>query len=203
MQTDQVGLHKPLADGAGHTLHKATLSGRLPLDGAPSHSTIDVCIIEKSISRIIFRGGPNRKPSDFPWPERMGNVGHVPLISVVDDDESIRVATKALLRSLGWAVHTFASAEDFLHSPHVNDTSCLVVDVQMPGMSGIELQRVLTAWGHSTPTIFITAFPENRIRVQLLEAGAVCFLSKPFDEQSLIGCLDRALKSNGGAGTAQ
>jgi CheY-like chemotaxis protein len=127
--------------------------------------------------------------------ERMGNLGHVPLISVVDDDESIRVATRALLRSLGWAVHTFASAEDFLHSPHVNDTSCLIVDVQMPGMSGVELQRVLKARGHSTPVIFISAFPEDRIRAQILEAGAICFLSKPFDEQSLIGCLDRALKS--------
>jgi FixJ family two-component response regulator len=116
-----------------------------------------------------------------------------PAISIIDDDESVRVATKSLLSSLGWAVHAFESAEEFLNSPRVNDSSCLVVDVQMPRMSGVELQRVLRARGHAVPMIFVTAFPDEGVRERLLKAGAVGFLSKPFDDQSLIKCLDGAL----------
>jgi FixJ family two-component response regulator len=117
-----------------------------------------------------------------------------PIISIVDDDESVRLAIKSLLNSMGLTAHLFASAEDFLQSPHVNDTSCLILDVQMPNMSGIELQRHLISQGVRTSIIFITAFPEDRIRTKLLKAGAVCFLSKPFDEQILLECLDKALK---------
>jgi FixJ family two-component response regulator len=117
-----------------------------------------------------------------------------PIISIVDDDESVRLAIKSLLNSMGLTAHLFASAEDFLQSPHVIDTSCLILDVQMPNMSGIELQRHLISQGVRTPIIFITAFPEDRIRTKLLKAGAVCFLSKPFDEQILLECLDKALK---------
>ena len=118
----------------------------------------------------------------------------VPLISIIDDDASVRVATNRLVRSLGYVAHTFASADGFLQSPHVNDTACVIADVQMPGMSGIELQSHLIAQGRSVPMIFITAFPEESIRSRALKAGAVCFLSKPFDGTILIECIDIALK---------
>jgi FixJ family two-component response regulator len=119
-----------------------------------------------------------------------------PVISIVDDDPSVREATKGLLRSLGYGAAAFASAEDFLQSDHVNDTACLITDVQMPGLSGVELQSRLIAQGNCTPIIFITAFPEQRLRARALEAGAVGFLSKPFDEDRLIEYIQAAL--NGG-----
>jgi FixJ family two-component response regulator len=120
-----------------------------------------------------------------------------PLISVVDDDASIRVATDNLLRSLGYTVYTFASAEEFLQSAHFNDTSCVIADVQMPAMSGVELQALLLAQGHRVPFIFITAFPEETIHARALKAGAICFLTKPFDRLTLIKCLDTALERHG------
>ena len=119
-----------------------------------------------------------------------------PLISIVDDDESVREATKSLVRSLGYIVQTFGSAEDFLNSEHRHYTSCVITDVQMPGVSGVELQDRLIAEGQRLPMIFITAFPEDRIRARALGAGAVGFLIKPFKEDHLIGCLDRALQSH-------
>ena len=118
------------------------------------------------------------------------------MISIVDDDPSVREATKGLVRSLGYGAAAFASAEDFLQSDQVNDTACLITDVQMPGLSGVELQSRLIAQGNCTPIIFITAFPEQRIRTRALEAGAVGFLSKPFDEDRLIEYIHAAL--NGG-----
>jgi FixJ family two-component response regulator len=122
----------------------------------------------------------------------------VPVISIVDDDESVREATKGLVRSLGYTAATFGSAEEFLSSERVHDTSCLITDVQMPGLSGVELQSYLIAEGHQMPVIFVTAFPEERIRARALKAGAYGFLSKPFDEDILIGCLDRALGREAG-----
>jgi FixJ family two-component response regulator len=114
------------------------------------------------------------------------------MISIVDDDASAREATSRLVKSLGFAVATFASAEDFLQSDKIADTACLIVDARMRGLSGIELQSLLIARGDSTPIIFITAFAED-IRARALEAGAVGVLSKPYNEQSLIDCLDTAL----------
>lgn len=118
----------------------------------------------------------------------------VPVISIVDDDESMREATSALVRSLGFSVATFASAEDFLESDRVDDTSCLITDVQMPGLSGVELQSRLIADGRDMPVIGVTAYPEESIRTRMLEAGAVGFLSKPFNDERLIDCLATALK---------
>ncbi len=119
------------------------------------------------------------------------------MISIVDDDESVREATRGLVRSLGYVAATFGSAEEFLKSAQLNDTTCIIADVQMPGVSGVELQDRLIAAGRRLPMIFVTAFPEERIRMRALAAGAFGFLSKPFDEEHLIGCLDRALKSAG------
>jgi FixJ family two-component response regulator len=119
------------------------------------------------------------------------------LISIVDDDESIRESTKGFVRSLGYQAAAFASAEEFLRSDSVSSTSCLITDVQMPGLSGIELQRGLIAQGVQMPTIFITAFPEEETRACAMKAGALGYLSKPFSEDSLLRCLSTALGNPG------
>jgi FixJ family two-component response regulator len=125
-------------------------------------------------------------------------VSKLQVISVVDDDASVRAATDNLLRSLGYAVRTFVSAEEFLGSARLNDTSCVIADVQMPGMSGVDLQTRLLTQGYRVPFIFMTAFPEETIRARALKAGAICFLTKPFDRLTLIKCLDTALERDGG-----
>lgn len=117
------------------------------------------------------------------------------MISIVDDDESVREATKALVRSLGHSALTFASAEEFLSSNHVDCTCCLITDVQMSGLSGVELQKRLISEGRDVPIIFITAFADERTHKCVLEAGAIGFLSKPFSDESLIQCIDRALEN--------
>jgi FixJ family two-component response regulator len=121
----------------------------------------------------------------------------VPIISIIDDDASVRVATNRLVRSLGYVAHTFGSAKDFLQSPSMDDAWCVIADIQMPGMSGVELQSLLNAQGRYVPMIFITAFPEESIRTRALEGGAIGFLSKPFDSQVLIECINCALKKHG------
>ena len=118
-----------------------------------------------------------------------------PIISIVDDDESVRMATEGLVRSLGFVARTFASGEAFLSSSGKHETGCLIVDVQMPKMSGLELQSALRAKGCRTPIIFLTAFPEERYRDQAFRNGAIGFLSKPFDSQVLIDLLAAALSS--------
>ncbi len=116
-----------------------------------------------------------------------------PLISIVDDDESVRVAMASLVRSAGFAARAFASAEAFLQSPELDETACLISDVQMPGISGLELQSRLASQNRRTPIIMITAFPDDRVQEKALKAGAVCFLRKPFEAETLIQCLGRAL----------
>src|SRR5271157_3053868 len=118
------------------------------------------------------------------------------MVSVVDDDESVRASIGALVRSLGRVACTFASAEDFLSSSEAEATDCLIADIQMPGMTGIELQLALATAGRKLPIIFITAFPENRIREQVLAAGAVCLLSKPCDGDTLVNSIESALASH-------
>jgi FixJ family two-component response regulator len=122
----------------------------------------------------------------------------VPVIAVVDDDESFRQATTNFLRSLGYAVLSFASAEAFLKSEGLHDTRCLISDVQMPGMNGIELQDKLIVHGSRVPIIFVTAFPEMRARAKALAAGAIGFLAKPFSDEELIMCLNKALSGTSG-----
>jgi FixJ family two-component response regulator len=118
------------------------------------------------------------------------------LITIVDDDDQIREATEGLVRSLGYQAATFASAEEFLQSGSVNSTSCLITDVQMPGLSGIDLQRRLVERGVDMPTIFITAFPEEGTRARAMKSGAAGYLGKPFSEESLLKCLDATLGSS-------
>jgi FixJ family two-component response regulator len=118
-----------------------------------------------------------------------------PTISIVDDDESMRCAVKSLVTSLGFDAYTFASAEEFLQSPRLDDTSCLITDLQMPGLNGVELQKSLLAQDRHIPIIFMTAFPEGRMRTRAIEAGALGFLTKPFESETLINLIDRAIET--------
>jgi CheY-like chemotaxis protein len=118
------------------------------------------------------------------------------MIAIVDDDEAVRRATGRLLRSLGYRVATFATGKAFLKSGELHETSCLIIDVHMPGMSGFELQARLKAEGHHMPIIVITAFPDDGVRDYAVQHGASAFLTKPFSKESLAECLDRALKSD-------
>jgi len=115
------------------------------------------------------------------------------LISLVDDDESMREALGGLMKSLGYTAEAFASAEEFLSSLQIPLTSCLIADVQMPGMSGLELHRHLMASGTTIPTILITAYPDESMRERALEDGVVCYLSKPFNENDLLACIHLSL----------
>jgi len=132
-----------------------------------------------------------------PASRRENALAKPPVIAIVDDDASVRATTDSLVRSLGYIARTFASAKDFLRSDHGNDISCVIADVQMPGVSGVELQDHLVAQGHRIPFIFITAFPEERTRTQAFRAGAVGYLTKPFTELSLIKAIDAALEEHG------
>jgi len=114
------------------------------------------------------------------------------VISIVDDDECARTAMDGLVRSFGYVSATYASAEEFLES-NLNDTSCLITDVHMPGLTGVELHQRLLADGFTVPTIFVTALPDEGMRMRVLAEGAIGFLSKPFDQKSLIDCLNAAL----------
>ena len=116
------------------------------------------------------------------------------LVSVVDDDESVRESLPDLLREFGFAVHAFASAEEFLASDSVGQTSCLILDMCMPGMSGPDLQRELTLRREEIPIIFITAHGDDTVRPRVLEQGAVECLIKPFSETALLGAIDTAFR---------
>jgi len=120
------------------------------------------------------------------------------VIAVIDDDASVRTATNNFLSSHGYLVDTFASAEAFLQSARFSDSSCVIADVQMPAMSGLDLLTHMRAQGYATPFIFITAFPEESVRDRALKAGAICFLAKPFAGPALISCLKAALKQHRG-----
>lgn len=122
----------------------------------------------------------------------------VPVISIIDDDASVRMSITRLVRALGYLAHAFPSADEFLKSPHLDDSSCVITDVQMPGISGIALQARLHAQGCPIPIIFITAFPDEKTKTRALDAGAIGFLSKPFDSSELIACVDTALKMRRG-----
>lgn len=115
------------------------------------------------------------------------------VISIIDDDASVREATARLLRSLGYRTATFSSAEEYLRSDRRHDSSCLITDLNMPGMGGADLQERLIAAGHRTPMIFMTAYFEEKARDRVLNAGASGFLRKPFAEDILVACLEKAL----------
>ena len=120
------------------------------------------------------------------------------LISLVDDDESIRRTTTLLIESFGFHAAAFESAESFLKSGQLHETSCLIIDLQMPGMNGLQLQSQLAAAGYKVPVVFITAYDKEESRQQALQAGAVAFLSKPFNDGLLLQTIRAALRQDGG-----
>jgi FixJ family two-component response regulator len=123
-----------------------------------------------------------------------------PLVAVVDDDESTRETTRDLLESAGLAAATFASAALLLKSRRLNSISCLVTDLRMPDMTGLELHQHLIASNRSIPTILITAYPDDRVRAQALKAKVVCYLAKPFAAEELLACIRCAITGlRGGA----
>ena len=117
------------------------------------------------------------------------------LISVVEDDQPFRESMRKLVTVLGYTVEAFSSAAEFLKSPLVTETACLVTDVQMPGMSVVELHRPLVDTGHVIPTILVTAYPDDITRNRALKDGVICYLSKPVDDEHLERCLRSALES--------
>jgi FixJ family two-component response regulator len=118
------------------------------------------------------------------------------LVSIVEDDQFFRESMRRLMRSLGFSVEIFPSAADFLASPRLVDTACLIADVHMPAMTGLELHRRLIDMGHAIPTILVTAYPDNDVRARVLNDGVVCYLRKPVDEKHLMRCLHTALHSD-------
>jgi FixJ family two-component response regulator len=117
------------------------------------------------------------------------------LVSVVEDDQFFRESMRRLMRSLGYSVEAFPSAADFLASPRLGETACLIADVNMPAMTGLELHRRLIEMGHAVPTILVTAYPDDDVRARALNDGIVCYLRKPVDENHLMRCLRAALHS--------
>jgi FixJ family two-component response regulator len=117
-----------------------------------------------------------------------------PLISIIDDDEPYREATAGLIKSLGFAVAAFPSAEDFLKSSDLRNTCCLMTDINMKPMTGLELHDYLVRSGYAIPTILITAYPDETARARALAHGVICYLSKPCNEDALIECVRSALK---------
>jgi FixJ family two-component response regulator len=117
----------------------------------------------------------------------------VPLISIVDDDDSLRNSLNNLIRSVGFRAQGFPSAEAFLNSSELHDTACLILDVRMPGMSGLDLQRQLRTTHSRIPIVFITSHGDDDAQARALEAGAVAFLYKPFREEALLKAIDSAL----------
>jgi FixJ family two-component response regulator len=120
-----------------------------------------------------------------------------PLISLIEDDDFCRESMRRLMRSRGYSVEAFPSAADFLASPHLSETDCLIADVLMPAMTGPELYRHLIASGHQIPTILVTAHADDQTRTHALKDGVVCYLPKPVDEKRLLACLHAALQSRG------
>ena len=122
------------------------------------------------------------------------------LISIVDDDQPFRDSLRRLLKSHGYTVAAFASAAEFLSSSQRSATTCLVADIHMPSMTGVELYCHLSATGSAIPTILITAYPEERTRLRMLRYGVACYLPKPLDESALLDCVRRAASHQGGGG---
>jgi FixJ family two-component response regulator len=120
------------------------------------------------------------------------------LVSIVDDDESVRRSTRLLVESFGFRSETYESARSFLNSGHLDETSCLIVDVQMPGTNGLELQSELAAAGCRIPIIFITAYDDKESRRRAMQAGAVAFLAKPFGDKQLLQTIHSALHNEEG-----
>ena len=137
--------------------------------------------------------GDRRPGGSSELPEAMPQT---PLITVVDDDQYFRESMRRLMRSLGYAVEVFRSGADLLASPRLVETTCLIADVNMPAMTGLELHRHLINEGYSVPTMLVTAYPNDADRALAMKDGVICYLRKPINERHLIECLGVALRSN-------
>jgi FixJ family two-component response regulator len=115
------------------------------------------------------------------------------IVAIVDDDKAVGNAIEVLMRSMGLVAQAFSSGEEFLRSPELSRTGCLVVDFDMPNMSGLDLHNNLSLLGKAIPTVLITAYPSDDIRARALQAGVICYLPKPFDECELVSCIESAL----------
>ena len=124
------------------------------------------------------------------------------IVAIVDDDEAVGNAIEVLMRSIGLVGRAFSSGEEFLRSPELSRTGCLVVDFDMPKMTGLDLHNNLSRLGKEIPTVMITAYPSDDIRAQALQAGIICYLRKPFDESDLLNCIEAALDSSKGNSSA-
>jgi FixJ family two-component response regulator len=122
--------------------------------------------------------------------QKDGGGHNLPMISIIDDDESVRRALHGLMRSVGIAVNVFASAEEFLDSDRLRNTDCLILDVRLPGMSGLELQRHLATSHSEIPIIFITSYEDDEVRARALNAGAVHYFLKPFNDEDLLDAIE-------------
>ena len=122
-----------------------------------------------------------------------------PIVAIVDDDKAVGNAIEVLMRSIGVVAQAFSSGEEFLRSPTLRRTGCLVVDFDMPRMSGLDLHNNLSLLGKEIPTVLITAYPSDEIRARALQAGVICFLPKPFDESDLLNCIRTALDRTEGS----
>ena len=118
------------------------------------------------------------------------------VISIIDDDESVRESTADLIKAMGFIAKTHTTAEDFLKSNHVHSTSCVIADMRMPGISGLELHTRLRRSGNAIRTILVTAFPNEQDRASGLRAGVTCYLAKPFNEQDLVACVRAAIEAS-------
>ena len=123
-----------------------------------------------------------------------GRLSNAPLIAIVEDDQLFRESMRRLMRSLGYPVETFPSAADFLASRRLDETACLIADIQMPGITGVELHARLIEAGHKISTILVTAYPDEATRARALNDGIVCYLLKPFDDNELKDCVRRAVE---------
>jgi FixJ family two-component response regulator len=131
------------------------------------------------------------------WGEHVeAELPNAPLVSIVEDDNFLRASMRRLIRSLGLTVEAFPSAAGLLASPRLAETNCLITDVNMPAMTGIELYRHLVKTGCAIPTILITAYPNDLDRTAALNEGVICYLQKPIDQQDLVRCLHAALSSD-------
>ena len=120
------------------------------------------------------------------------------MIAIVDDDKAVRTSAAKLMLSAGYDAVSFASGEEFLDSAYLEEAACIITDLQMPGMTGLELQDLLRSRGHTRPVIFITAYPEEQARRQALAGGAVGFFRKPFDVPAMLECIQNALSAGSG-----
>jgi CheY-like chemotaxis protein len=174
--------------GGGPDATDALMSARQ----AESQALAEYTHVQRNFTDVTVR---DKVPEEQSAADSNGRVTvqEISVISIVDDDESVREATKTLLRSVGYQVQTFASAENLLNSGALGETQCLILDVRMPGIDGLELQRRLNAEGFRVPIIFITAHGDGALRRRVIEEGAVDLLDKPFSASSFLATVETAL----------